>query len=53
MTQITWTPEMLAQLCTAYKSACAEDKGEFTFGGNEYLTRYAKYLIQYLEEVFK
>jgi hypothetical protein len=33
----------------AYNEAVANGKDQFTFMGNEFVTGYAKYLIEYLE----
>ncbi len=37
----------------AYKIALKEDKETFIFEGKEFLTNYAKYVIEYLETQLK
>lgn len=39
----------LTELKKAYNKAVEHSEEQFTFNGNELLTAYAKYLIQYLE----
>lgn len=34
----------------AYNQAVKENKDSFTFDGNEFVTNYAKYLLQYLDQ---
>jgi hypothetical protein len=41
--------EDFVSLKVAYEGASNENKVSFTFEGNELLTHYAKYLIEYLE----
>lgn len=36
-----------------YESSKEKGNESFSFGGNEYLTSYAKYLIEYLETKLK
>jgi hypothetical protein len=50
---ITWTPAMLARFKKAYDKAVAEKADTFMFDGNEFVVGYAKYLIEYLNGVFK
>jgi hypothetical protein len=50
--QVTFTKAKVEQLRTAYKQAVAAQQEQFTFEGKEYLTRYAYYLLQYLDTVF-
>ena len=50
---INWTPEKLAKFKKAYKEAETGKKESFIFGGDEFVTGYAKYLIQHLENEFK
>lgn len=52
MTTIRWTPEMLARFKREYAKHPDLPDATFTFDGNEYLVRYAKYLIEYLEMQF-
>ncbi len=51
-TTITWTAEMLMRFRGAYKEATEAETEQFTFDGNEFVTMYAKYLIEYLEAQF-
>lgn len=50
---IAWTPEMLASFKTVIEIAELEGASGFEFNGNRYDRRYAKYLAEYLEGVFK
>jgi len=50
---ITWTPEKLQKLKVAYNEAEKGKKLSFTFAGAEFVTGYAKYLIEHLENEFK
>ena len=50
---IAWTPEMLARFKRAIRIANVEGASGFTFDGNRYDRRYAGYLAEYLEGVFK
>lgn len=50
---IAWTPEMLARFSRAIQIAKAEGASGFVFDGNQYDRRYAQYLAEYLEGVFK
>ena len=43
------SPKMIEQLKTAYDKAVHEKAETFMFEGNEILTAYAHYMIQYLE----
>lgn len=49
---INWTPAMLRRMKTAYKAAVEGGRDTFVFDGNEFVTSYAKYLIQYLDSLF-
>jgi len=53
MPDIMFDPPMLNRLKKAYDKATSESKDMFAFEGNDYITNYAKYLIEYLEERFK
>lgn len=44
---------MLTRFKSAYKKAVAARKANFVFDGNEFNTRYAGYLIEHLETLFK
>lgn len=50
---IQFTPVKLALLKMAYTNATTRGDVIFTFEGNELLTQYAKYLIEYLDSQFK
>lgn len=49
---IEWTPAMLKRFKVAYKKACENKQDTFVFNNNEFVTSYAKYLIEYLETRF-
>jgi hypothetical protein len=53
MPEIRFDRPMLNRLKKAYDKATSKSKDMFTFEGNDYVTNYAKYLIEYLEEKFK
>ena len=46
---VGWTHVKLARFRVAYEDAKAAGQTEFLFDGNEFLTKYAAYLIEYLE----
>lgn len=46
---IRWTHEMRERLRAHYNAARAAGKDTFMFDGNEYVTRYAKYLLEHLD----
>lgn len=48
---IRWDRPMRERLRKAYSAAVAESKDQFTFEGNEYVTRYAMYLLEHLDNV--
>jgi hypothetical protein len=48
-TKIEFTPEKAKQLQKYYLYALKEKKITFFFEGNEYVTHYAKYLIEHLK----
>ena len=50
--QVSWTSEKLKEFRTAWEAADDLELESFTFGGNEYLVTYGRYLIEYLEYVF-
>ncbi len=50
---ITFDRQELINLKRSYTLAVEENKEQFTFKGNELLTSYAKYLIEYLESRLK
>lgn len=41
---------MLARLKFTYSNAVKNHQDQFTFEGNEFVTSYARYLIEYLEQ---
>lgn len=47
--QITWTKAKRDRLRLAYEQAVKDGKDIFTFEGDEFVTNYAKYLLQYLD----
>jgi hypothetical protein len=50
--KVTYTKESVERLREGYKEAVACGKNEFVFDGKEYVTDYAKYMLEYLEGVF-
>lgn len=50
---VTFDSAMLKRFKAAYQIARKVGEHSFTFEGNEYLVSYAKYLIEYLELVFR
>lgn len=50
--QIEFTPEKAEQLRKAYNKAVEEKKDSFVFQGDEFVTSYAKYLLEYLDMQF-
>ena len=53
MNTLNLNKKSLAELKRAYKKAVTDKKESFTFYGNELLTTYAKYLIEYAETKLK
>jgi hypothetical protein len=53
MKEINFTPHLFRKLKTAYRNAIRQGQDVFIFEGNEILTQYAKYLIEYLQTKFK
>jgi hypothetical protein len=51
--RVVYTEESLARLKAVYKEAVEKGQDQYTLDGNEYLVAYAKYLIEYLDGVFK
>jgi hypothetical protein len=51
--KVTYTEESIASLKKRYDEAVENDEKTFIFEGNEYLLDYAKYMIEYLEGVFR
>jgi hypothetical protein len=50
---ITWTPEKFTAFDKAYKKALKDGKEQFVFEDRDFVTGYAKYLIEYLAGQFK
>ena len=50
--QVSWTAEKLKEFRTAWEAADDLELESFTFGGNEYLVTYGRYLIEYLDNIF-
>lgn len=46
---IEFTPEMVKEFRKAYSLAIAEGHDMFVFAEKQFLTQYAKYLLEYLE----
>ena len=51
--EINWTRNMLKRFRTVYTEAVLQGDEQFTFDGHTFITRYAKYLIEYLTWRFK
>lgn len=51
--QVEFNKEQYKALEKRYIEALKNKEEQFVFEGNEYLTSYAKYLLQYLETMFK
>ena len=49
---ISWTPEMLERFKAEYDRAVENNISQFVFEGNNFVTGYAKYLIEYLTTQF-
>ncbi len=49
---VHWTPAKRARLLSAYEHAVAHNEPQFAFEGNEFVTSYAKYLLEYLNDQF-
>ena len=47
---VTYTAETVSRLRARYDLAVDNNEEQFEFEGDEYLTAYVKYLLQYLEE---
>jgi hypothetical protein len=50
--QVSWTLPKLKKFKAAWKAADDAEQESFTFDENEYLVTYARYLIEYLDNVF-
>lgn len=53
MTMVNFNREKLRQFKKIYLAAVEDKKEIFIFDGEEYVTGYAKYVIEYLENKFK
>jgi hypothetical protein len=53
MKTITWTRLKLSLLKAAYKEAVKRGAPDFYLGNDQFVTAYAKYLIEYLDLQFK
>lgn len=53
MIMINFDRDKLRQLKTHYNKAVKANKESFIFNGDEYLTAYAKYVIEYLSSQFE
>lgn len=49
---VEYTPEKRDRLRKAYDKARSYGHGTFSFDGHTYLTDYAKYLLEYLDDQF-
>lgn len=52
MKMINFDRQKLRELKTRYNKAVKANKESFIYKGDEYLTSYAKYVIEYLESQF-
>ena len=51
--QVEWTAKMLKEFKSEYKKALENKQNIIVFKGQEYVTMFGKYLIEYLEPKFK
>jgi len=51
--QVEFNAENFKAFRKRYNEAIRDSENSFMFEGNEYLTSYAKYVIEYLEPKFK
>lgn len=51
--EVYFTKEKFDRFLIAYKRAVDQKKDSFLFDGQEYLTSYAKYVIEYLKSKYK
>lgn len=49
---IDWTPDLLRKFKREYNKAVKTGAEQFTFDDHDFVTDYAKYLIEYLEGRF-
>jgi len=50
---LNWTKNKLNEFEEIYKKALKDNNVDFMFEDHKFLTAYAKYLIEYLEDRFK
>ena len=50
---ISFTPESFKNFKSDYNSAVENNQEMFVFDGNDFLTSYAKYVIEYLKTKFE
>jgi hypothetical protein len=53
MKMINFDRQKLKELKNLYNKAVKDNKESFIYNGDEYLTSYAKYVIEYLETKLK
>jgi len=53
MSTIQFTPQLYKELKSAYKKAVETKEEQFIFNGHEFLTNYAKYVLEYLGQYFE
>lgn len=53
MVDVVFTPEKIRRLKVRHARAVLDNETQFTFDGVEYVTDYAKCLIEYLEQETK
>ncbi len=51
-TKITFTPALRDAFQSAYDHAIANEQDKFNWHGHAYVTNYAKYLLQHLDNQF-
>ena len=51
--KVTFDLPKIVRLRTAYEQAVREGKEQFTFEGHDYVTDYAKYLLEYLKGIYR
>jgi hypothetical protein len=51
--KVTFDRPKIERLTSAYEQAVKESKKEFTFEGQDYVTDYAKHLLEYLRKIYR
>ena len=51
--KVTFDKPKIERLGTAYEQAVKESKEQFAFEGEDYVTDYAKYLLEYLRKIYR